>query len=164
MKTNKILFIGLALISLNLLACKPKDSDIKAAVEQKINGMADIANPVIEVKDGVATISGVCKDEATKQTFETSVSTVKGVVSVVDNCTLIPPPPIAQTSPVLTASDSLLVKGVMDATKDFPGVKSTVKEGVITLTGEIKKSSLPKLMMTLNSLKPKKVENQLEVK
>jgi len=52
----------------------------------------------------------------------------------------------------------------MDATKDFPTVKSSVKDGVITLTGEIKRADLKKLITTLHSLKPKKIDNQLTVK
>jgi hypothetical protein len=56
------------------------------------------------------------------------------------------------------------MSAVRDATKDYPTVVATVADGVITLTGEISKASLPKLMMTLNSLKPKKIENKLTTK
>ncbi len=52
----------------------------------------------------------------------------------------------------------------MDATKDHPTVKASVNNGVITLTGEIKRDQLAKLMMTLNTLKPKKIENHLTIK
>ena len=43
-------------------------------------------------------------------------------------------------------------------------MKADVKDGVVTLTGEIKKASLPKLMQSLMALKPKKVDNKLTVK
>jgi hyperosmotically inducible protein len=80
----------------------------------------------------------------------------------VNNCTLapLPPPP----APVVIAQDDPLTKGVTDATKDFPTVKSSVKDGVITLTGEIKRADLKKLMMTLHTLKPKKIDSQLTIK
>jgi len=41
--------------------------------------------------------------------------------------------------------DAELMSALKDALKDNPTVVATVKEGVISLTGEIKKSDLPKL-------------------
>ena len=38
------------------------------------------------------------------------------------------------------------------------------QDGVITLTGEIKKDELKKLMPLLQSLKPKKVDNKATIK
>ena len=63
------------------------------------------------------------------------------------------------------AGDSLKeqASNVTDAIKDHPTVKAEVKDGVITLTGEIKKDALKKLMPLLQSLKPKKVDNKLTV-
>ena len=46
----------------------------------------------------------------------------------------------------------------------IPGVKADVVNGEITLTGEIKRSDLPALMKALNSLQPKKINNQLTIK
>ncbi len=48
--------------------------------------------------------------------------------------------------------------------KDFAGVTANVKNSVVTLSGSIAKTSLPKLMMTLQALHPKKVENKLTIK
>ncbi len=67
-------------------------------------------------------------------------------------------------APVQIAPDTALQSGVRDATKDFPGVKADVNNGEITLTGEIELSRLANLMMSLNSLKPKKINNQLTIK
>ena len=41
---------------------------------------------------------------------------------------------------------------------------ASVNDGVITLTGEINKADLPKLMQKVNALNPRKVENKLVVK
>ena len=87
---------------------------------------------------------------------------IKGVKNVINNCTIAAPPP--PPAPVEITVDDPLAKALVDATKDFPTVKATVKDGVITLTGEIKKASLPTLMMVLNSLNPKKIENKLTIK
>ena len=70
----------------------------------------------------------------------------------------------ASTAPVVVESDDALVKGAKDATKDYPEVTATVSNGEITLTGEIKRDKLPDLMQSLNSLNPKKINNNLTIK
>ena len=85
----------------------------------------------------------------------------KGVKQVTDRVVVTPPPPPA---PVVIAADDPLTKNVNDAIKDYPGVAATVKDGEVTLTGEIKRANLQKLMMNLQSLKPKKINNQLTIK
>jgi osmotically-inducible protein OsmY len=56
-----------------------------------------------------------------------------------------------------------LSSGVRDATKDFPGVNATVNNGEVTLTGNIKRDRLPTLMQSVQSLHPRKVNNNLTV-
>jgi hypothetical protein len=80
-----------------------------------------------------------------------------------DTAALAAPAPVTP-APVEVAQDTELQAGVRDATKDYPGVKADVNNGEITLTGEIKRAKLADLMMTLNSLKPKKINNQLTIK
>jgi hypothetical protein len=137
-------------------SCKPKDADIQKSIEEKIAATASMAGTKVEVKDGVATISGQCKDADCKANCEKMIGEIKGVKSVVNNCTL--------PAPIVVANADPLMKGVTDALKDLATVKSDVKDGVITLTGEITKDKLMKLMPILQSLKPKKIENKLTVK
>jgi hypothetical protein len=82
-----------------------------------------------------------------------------------DTTTMTAPAPVTPApAPVQIAPDTALQAGVRDATKDYPGVKAVVNGGEITLTGEVKRSRLANLMMSLNSLKPKKINNQLTIK
>ena len=159
-------FVVSAVAIVVLSACKGgvKDADIEKAVTEKISAAsADVADASATVKDGVVTVNGTFKDDASKAAFETTVKAIPGVQSVVNNST-VAPPPAPVPAPVVVAADDPLTKGVADATKDFPGVKADVKDGVITLTGDIKRSSLPTLMKGLNTLKPKKIENKLTIK
>jgi hypothetical protein len=71
---------------------------------------------------------------------------------------------ITAPDPVEVSADDALKTGVKDATKDHPGVTADVSNGEITLSGEIERSKLQGLMQTLNSLKPKKINNNLKVK
>lgn len=66
-------------------------------------------------------------------------------------------------APVVIASDSALETGVRDAVKDYPEVTATVNNGEVTLTGTIKRDRLPNLMQSVQSLNPKKVNNNLTV-
>jgi len=109
-------------------------------------------------------LSGVFKDDASKSAFETTVKAIPGVKSVVNNSTVAPPAPVVAPAPVVINGDDALKTGVTDATKDFPGVKAEVKDSIITLTGNIKRASLQKLMMSLHTLKAKKIENKLTIK
>ena len=97
--------------------------------------------------------------------FTSCKSKAKETTNTVDTTAIAPPTSTAPaTAPVEISKDTVLESGVRDATKDYPGVNAAVNNGEITLTGEIKRSKLPNLMMTLNSLRPKKINNQLTVK
>lgn len=161
MKITKILFSMLIMFSMFIIGCGPKDADIKANVEEKLKTNTAMTGAMtVSVNDGVATISGECKDEECKKMCGDLAAGAKGVKSVVNNCMVAAPPP----PPMATTSDDALTTGVMDATKDHPTVKASVNNGVITLTGDIKRSDLAKLMMTLNTLKPTRIDNQLTIK
>ncbi|MFM9909521.1 MAG: BON domain-containing protein [Chitinophagaceae bacterium] len=158
-----IIPIMVAFVSISFSSCKGvKDSDLQTSIETALKADPDLSSLAVTVKDGVATIAGECKDDALKAKCEELAKGIKGVKNVINNCTITPPPPTP--APVEIAVDDPLMKAVADATKDFPTVKAAVKDGVITLTGEIKKANLSKLMMVLNTLKPKKIENQLTIK
>ncbi|SDL69801.1 BON domain-containing protein [Pedobacter sp. ok626] len=140
---------------------KPKDSDLKAAIETALQANPTASGVTVSVEKGVATLSGQVADEASKQTLEKTTAGVVGVKSVVNDITVAAP----TTATVPVATDDALTTAVKDATKDFPTVTATVSEGVVTLKGEIQKANLQKLMMTLQALKPKKVDNsQLVIK
>ena len=156
--TTLLLFAASSFV---LQSCGPKDADVSAAIDTQLKTIPDLAGVTATVKDGVATLAGECKDEATKALAESTVKGVKGVKSVMNNCTITPPPAPA---PVVIAPDDPLLKSVNDAIKDYPTVKADVKDGVVTLTGDLKKSSLSKLMQAIQQLHPKKVENKLTLK
>jgi osmotically-inducible protein OsmY len=159
MKIAKIFLALFLSISIVFFGCKPKDSTVQQNITEKFAGSQELSGVTATVTDGVATLTGEVKDPAAQKQAETLAKDVKGVKSVVNNLTVAPPP-----APVQINTDSTLNKGVTDATKDFPTVTATVNNGEITLTGTIQRSDLPKLMQSLNSLQPKKINNQLTIK
>ena len=149
----------LAFVSINSCKGSVKDSDILTAVNEKIQTLPEMAGLTASVAEGVVTLSGVCKDDACKAFCESTVKGLAGVKSVVNNCTTAPT--VEETSAVPPVSDAL-TQAVADACKDFPGLKTELKDGVLTLTGEIEKDRLQTLMMGLNALKSlglKKIES-----
>lgn len=147
-----------AFLMIGMVSCKKKlkDADIQASIETVLAADPDMKNTMVTVKDGVVTLSGECKDDACKAKCEEAVKKIEGVKSVVNNCTVAAPVPV-----VPPVSDALS-QAISDALKDFPTVKSELTDGVLTLTGEIERSRLQKLMMGLNALKTmglKKIES-----
>ncbi len=143
--------IAIAAFTFALPACKGKvsDADIKTAVDAKLQANPDLLGLIADVKDGVVTITGDVKDDATKAAVDAALTGLKGLKSVVNNTTVPPPPVITPDDPLTTA--------IKDALKDNPTVQAAVADGVVTLTGEIKKADLPKLMQKVMATKPKKV-------
>jgi hyperosmotically inducible protein len=152
-----LLFGAIVLISGATPGCKSKvkDADVKTAVEAAIATNPDLNGLMVDVKDGIATVTGEVKDAVAQAAVQTSISAVKGVKSVQNNVTIAAPPPPA---PVEITADDPLTSAVKDATKDFPGVTATVKDGVISVSGELKSDAWKKLKMALDGLKPKKVD------
>src|SRR5438874_13404748 len=93
-KLFTVLVLAAALI---LSACGKNDLDLQKAATDKL--AADkIAGVNVAVKDGVATLTGEVADAAVKSKAEASVKSVEGIKSVINNCTLKPPPPTPEVS------------------------------------------------------------------
>lgn len=157
----KIFKTTLALVfalSVCFVSCKPKDADVKANVENKLKENADASGVMVTVNDGVVTLTGEVKDDATKTAVAAAAKEAKGAKEVMNNTTVMAP----VVAPVIVADDPLMMS-VKDATKDYPSVTATVTDGVIYLTGSIEKDKMPKLMMALNEIHPKRIDNKLTV-
>ena len=157
MKLTKTFLAVFLSASILFFSCSPKDSDVQAKITEKFAATPELSGATATVDKGVATLSGELHDEAARTEAENTAKDVKGVKSVVNNTTVMAPPP-----PPPVAND--ISQGVTDATKDFPTVTATVNGGEITLTGTLNRSDLPKLMQSLNSLNPTKINNQLTLK
>ncbi len=92
----------------------------------------------------------------------------KGKSSTTNTDTTEIAPPVdtttMQPAPVVISPDDSLNSMVKDAIKDYPGVNAAVSNGEVTLTGDITRDKLPKLMMAVNAIHPKKVNNNLTIK
>ena len=152
-----MLVSAVAILGATTVGCKKKakDTDVKATIETALAADPMATGAVVDVKDGVATLSGECKDDMCKMHVADVVGKMKDVKSVVNNLTVAAAPVIA--APVISADDALTT-AVKNALSAFPGVSATVKDGIVSLTGKIAKLDRQKLMMALNALHPKKID------
>ena len=158
LKQSALAFAIVAGLATGMTSCKSqekKDAAAKAKIEALVPGVS------VEVKDGVATLSGEMDSDAAKAAAADAAKGVEGVKSVVNNTTIHEAPAPA---PVVINPDEALIASSMAVLKEYPGVVSQVKDGVITLTGEIKKADWMKLKQSLDALRPKKVENKMTIK
>jgi hyperosmotically inducible periplasmic protein len=150
----------LALGSLLMLqSCGPKDAEIATNAKAKIDAISQ--GLTVDVKDGVVTLSGEVMDDAAKTAVAAALTGMKGVKSVVNNTTVKPPPP----PPVVINPDDVLKKSIdsIYAAKGIKGITVTAVNGEVTLTGDVKKADLMKVMQAANEAKPGKVVNKLNI-
>ncbi len=158
MKVKFLTVLTIAAVAF-LAACGKSDADLKTAVESKL--AADgVAGVTVAVNSGVATLTGEIEDITIKNKAEASAKAVEGIKSVTNNITVKAPPP----APV--ADDKMIEGTVNEAIKKtgVTGITVAVSDGVVTLTGDVKKDDLAKVIQAANESKPKKVENKLTVK
>ena len=151
----------IAATSIAYTSCSPKDAEIQTAVNDKLRDNAAYASITASVTDGVVTLSGNCETDGCDASAAEAVKPVKGVKEVKNDVTVTPPAPAV--TPIEITADDPLKAAVNDALTNYKDVTATVDNGVVTLTGKIKRAELQELMMKLNGLKPKKIENKLTI-
>ncbi len=154
MKITKITMIALLMLAIGFTSCKPKDADVQAKIEAALKADPMAAGMSVSVKDGVATLSGECKDDECKASCEKIVSGIKGVKSVVNNCTLTPPPPPPPASVTTTLDDATMQK-VKDGMKDMQGITLDFEGDKAVLSGEVTTANRMKIMQMLSAAKVK---------
>ncbi|MBE7174002.1 MAG: hypothetical protein INR73_25740 [Williamsia sp.] len=105
---------------------------------------------------GAALMTGTFFDSCKNKAKENEPDTTTAAPAQID--TTAPPAP-----PISVAPYDTLAAGVRDATKDYPGVTANVENGEITLTGKITRDKLTRLMTSLHTLHPKKINNNLTI-
>lgn len=162
MKVKKLLLAPVIMASLALFSAgcrhKPTDAEIKTKVETAVS------NPAVKVavKECDVTLSGSVGDDASKNAAESAAKSVEGVKEVTNAIAVAEPLPVQ--APVEVASDATISAALVNIVSNYKNVKATVNDGVVTLTGDIRRSELPKLMQSVMALKPKNVDNKLTIK
>lgn len=149
-------------VSFGAVSCKKKVSDADLQT-QATTVVTSNPGASVEVKEGVAHLSGTFPDQQSKDAMIAQLKAIKGVKEVMDMSTIAAP---ATVAPVTTTSavDPVVQKKVQDAVKDFPTVKVEVVNGELTLTGSVSKEQARKIKQSVDALKAGKVNYNYTVK
>ena len=147
------------MVSTVAVSCKKKPNDTELATQA-----TEIvkANPTasVEVKEGVAHLSGTFATQAEKDAMIASLKAIPGVKDVMDMASVTPAAAVETASVV----DPAVQQKLADAVKDFPTVKAEVVNGELTLTGDVTAEQARKIKMSVDALKLGKVNFKYNVK
>lgn len=149
-------------VSFGAVSCKKKVSDADLQT-QATTIVTSNPNASVEVKEGVAHLSGTFADQASKDAMIAQLKAIKGVKDVMDMSKVeaTPAPAPVETK---SAVDPVVQKKVQDAVKDFPTVKVEVINDELTLTGNVSKEQAKKIKQSVDALKVGKVKFNYTVK
>ncbi|MET3035688.1 BON domain-containing protein [Chryseobacterium sp. NRRL B-14859] len=147
-------------VSFGAVSCKKKISDADLQT-QATTVVTSNPNASVEVKEGVAHLSGTFEDQQSKDAMIAKLKAINGVKDVMDMSTIAAAPAPVETT---SAVDPAVQKKVQDAVKDFPSVKVEVVNGQLTLTGNVSGQQARKIKESVDALKIGKYNNNLIVK
>ncbi|WBV61491.1 BON domain-containing protein [Chryseobacterium camelliae] len=148
-------------VSFGSISCKKKISDADLQT-QATTIVTSNPNASVEVKDGVAHLSGTFADEQSKNAMIAQLKTVNGIKEVMDMTKI--EAPVAAPVETSSAVDPAVQQKVQDAVKDFPSVKVEVVNGELTLTGNVSSLQARKIKESVDALKVGKVNFNYTVK
>ena len=158
-KTIKITALAL-LFSVAAFSCKKNVSDAELTT-QSTTVVAAYPGTSVEVKEGVAHLSGTFASQEEKDEAIAALKNVKGVKDVMDMASVTPAAAAVETASVV---DPAVQQKLADAVKDFPTVKAEVVNGELTLTGDVTAEQARKIKMSVDALKLGKVNFKYNVK
>ncbi|ASE62388.1 BON domain-containing protein [Chryseobacterium indologenes] len=147
-------------VSFGAVSCKKKISDADLQT-QATTVVTSNPGASVEVKEGVAHLSGTFADQQSKDATIAKLKAINGVKDVMDMSTIAAAPAPVETT---SAVDPAVQKKVQDAVKDFPTVKVEVVNGQLTLTGNVSAQQARKIKESVDALKIGKYNNNLIVK
>lgn len=150
-------------VSFGAISCKKKVSDADLQT-QATTIVTSNPGASVEVKDGVAHLSGTFANQAEKDAMIAKLKAVSGVKEVMDMATIAPAMPEAAPVATTSAVDPAIQQKVKDAVKDFPSVKVEVVNGELSLTGNVSPQQARKIKESVDALKVGKYNNNLIVK
>lgn len=156
MKKQFLVYALIAILGFGAYSCQ-NDSKIQKELATALSIVQ--SDLTVEFKDGVATLNGTVEDPDVKTSAENVAKVVKGVKSVVNNIQV--KEPVVVINPDETLQSTITAALALGGFKD---VQVAIKEGEVTLSGDIKRNDLQKVMQIANEAKPKKVINQLNIK
>lgn len=155
MKKSLLICVCVLLSGFMFYSCSPDDAIIQGELKSKM--IISYPKVTCSVRNAIVSLNGTVESEEAKAGAEELAKGVKDVKSVVNEITVVVPPPI------ITPDESLktAVRVALDAA-GFKDVGIDVKDQEVTLSGTVKKADQKKVLDVVNGLKTKKVINQMK--
>ena len=169
MKISRLLMtLGISAI-IGFIGCStPTDADIKAEIELKLKSKPEMSGTIVDVKNGIITLTGECKDDICKIDCEKIAQEVEGVKTVINHLAIAeaPPPPLSPLPPatLIPVVDSVTQLQVKDDLKKFKGITIEFEGEKAVLTGKVTKSEKKEIMQILSTAEVKSDVSKLIVK
>ena len=157
-KTITMAVLAMA-VSFASVSCKKKVSDADLQT-QATTVVTSTPTAAVEIKEGVAHLSGTFATQAEKDAMIASLKAIPGVKDVMDMSSVVPAA-VVETASVV---DPAVQQKLADAVKDFKTVKVEVVNGELTLTGDVTAEQARKIKMSVDALKLGKVNFKYNVK
>jgi len=163
MKKKLLIYFCALLSGVMLYSCGNNDQKIKDSVQSSVTATAPGIN--VAVKDGVVTLTGTVNSEAEKMAAESAAKNVSNVKTVHNNI-MVNAPVMPTPNPNTMMDNDTLARNINNALMGagFNGITVKNMDGEVTLTGEVKRADLQRIMQLANESNPKRVNNQLTVK
>lgn len=158
---KKVIFYALALMvsGLSLQSCSTSDKDLQANVQSELRKRTNQVTAT--VNNGVATLQGTVNTDAERFSVDSIARSVKNIKSVINNTTVKAAAPVVQIDNDATIRTS--ITSALTAA-GYNTVLVEVKDGEVTLSGNLKRADLQKVMQIANEANVRKVTNNIDLK
>src|SRR4051794_41082841 len=145
------------LLVIALCSCSQeyKDEEIKKDLTSKVKNEREFIGVRFVVNDGIVSLSGECPTPEARGKVESKVKSMYAVKGVLNNITV---------APVIIGTDQQLKQSVDSTLKTFPGVTAIVKDSIVQLLGKAQSKDQQKLLSSIQSLQPKRLESEVTYK
>ena len=132
-----------------------KDREIKADLTVKAKDLIDYAGVRFTVKDGIISLNGECPTAQAKNTVESKAKALYAVKGILSHINI---------APVVIGTDHQLKQSVDSILGNYPGVQAIVKDSIVQLLGQAKTDDQEKLLLSIQELQPKQLQNEVAFK
>lgn len=166
---KKMIFILSCVFTLGLAfqSCNNQNNEkLQTEVQRELRDKYNNSSLSSSVQNGVVTLSGTVESQAQKDAVERDVKAVRNVKTVVNNIS-IRETTISSNQPMMNQNQDNTIKTSIESrlrTEGFDEVDVAVNDGEVTLSGDLRRNDLTKVMQIANESNPRKVTNKLTLK
>lgn len=157
---KKLVFIIACIIFSGLVfqSCNSSDKNVRDNVENVIRSYP--GNVSANVNDRIVTLTGTVDSQQEKNSIENATRNVKDVKSVVNNIT------VRQSVMGVSMNSDDTMRSNIEArlnSEGYHNVRVSVNNGEVTLSGDVRRNDLTRVMQIANDYNPRRVNNNLNL-